>query len=257
MRSARSRLRRSDFCSRSSVSTGTRRSTSARSPLSRSPTKETDVSRTQRSARDADGQILVIFALGLTAFIFVLALILDGGRVFAERRKAQNAADAAATAGAAVLNHLTPAASLSAVQAAACKAAFDNGFGSGVVNSACGAAGTIVQIHVPGSGDGASQLTNVVNSFEAVGYVQVAVTSRFTSFIQSSLGGASLDASALAVAANIPSAGLGFGLIVLNPADCQTFILNGNNTRLTLHNGGVMVDSAAKKTGSPTCSSKD
>jgi Flp pilus assembly protein TadG len=215
------------------------------------------VSRAKRSSEGMDGQILVIFALGLTAFIFVLALILDGGRVYAERRRAQNAADAAATAGAAVLNHLSPAASLGAVQAAACKAAFDNGFGSGVVDAACGAGGTTVQIHVPGSGDGVSQLTNVANSFEAAGYVQVAVTSRFTSFIQSSLGGTSLDASALAVAANIPSAGLGFGLIVLNPADCQSFILNGNGTRLTLHNGGVMVDSAAKKTGSPTCSSKD
>ena len=43
------------------------------------------------------GQILVIFALGLTVFVFILALILDGGRVYAERRRTQNAADAAAT----------------------------------------------------------------------------------------------------------------------------------------------------------------
>jgi hypothetical protein len=191
------------------------------------------------------------------AFVFVLALILDGGRVYAERRKAQNAADAAATAGAAALNHNNPAASLLAVQNAACKAAFDNGYGSGVPDAACGPAGTIIQIHVPGASDGASQLTNVANAFETTGYVQVAVTARFTSFIQSWLGGGNLAASALAVAANIPSAGLGYGLLVLNPADCASFVLNGNNTRVTLHNGGAMVDSAAKKSASPTCSSKD
>ena len=215
------------------------------------------MARARLSREGERGQVLVLFVLGVVAFIFVLALILDGGRVYAERRRAQNAADSAATAGAAALNHNSPAASLGAVQAAACKAAFDNGYGSGAVDAACGPTGTAVIIHVPGSGDGVSQLTNVANAFEANGYVQVAVKSQFTSFIQNWLGGGHLEASTLAVAANIPSAGLGYGLIVLNPADCASFVLNGTNTLVTLHNGGAMVDSAAKKSASPTCSSKD
>lgn len=49
------------------------------------------------------GQTMVIFALGIIAFIAILALVLDGGMTYASRRKAQNAADAGALAGATVL----------------------------------------------------------------------------------------------------------------------------------------------------------
>src|SRR5437764_12591372 len=99
------------------------------------------MSRREDTKSDA-GQILVIFALGLTVFVFILALILDGGRVYAERRRTQNAADAAATAGASVLKSSNPAAALTAVQQAACSAAKSNGFGSGSVDSTCGPSGS-------------------------------------------------------------------------------------------------------------------
>lgn len=46
------------------------------------------------------GQSLVIVALGLVAFIAMLALVLDGGNAYAAKRQAQNAADAGALAGA-------------------------------------------------------------------------------------------------------------------------------------------------------------
>jgi Putative Flp pilus-assembly TadE/G-like len=46
------------------------------------------------------GQSLVIVALGLVAFIAILALVLDGGNAYAAKRQAQNAADAGALAGA-------------------------------------------------------------------------------------------------------------------------------------------------------------
>lgn len=46
------------------------------------------------------GQALVILTMMLLAFLAILALTLDGGLTFAQRRKAQNAADAAALAGA-------------------------------------------------------------------------------------------------------------------------------------------------------------
>jgi Flp pilus assembly protein TadG len=208
-------------------------------------------------AESETGQILVIFALGLTAFVFVLALILDGGRVYAERRRTQNAADAAATAGASVLKSSDPGGSLAAVQQAACSAAKDNGFGSGAVDSTCGPSGTVVKIHVPGSGDGVGDLPNVAAGFKTPGYVQVAVTSSFDSFVGSWLGGAPFRASALAVAANIHSSGIGFGVLVLNPADCGSLFINGTGTTLTIHNGGVMVDSSAAKSASPTCTTKN
>jgi Flp pilus assembly protein TadG len=199
------------------------------------------------------GQVLVLFALGLTAFVFVLALILDGGRVYAERRRTQNAADAAATAGASALTTSNPALSLVAVQTAACKAAKANGFGSGSVDSTCGPTGSDVVIHVPNSGDGVGNLPNVAASFTTSGYVQVAVRSNFVSIVQSWLGGGQIGASALAVAVNIHGSGIGYSVLVLNPADCGSFNINGTTTNLTVHNGGVMVDSAAAKSASPTC----
>jgi hypothetical protein len=52
--------------------------------------------------RIESGQILVIFSVAIIAFIAILALVLDGGLSLANRRGAQNAADAGALAGARV-----------------------------------------------------------------------------------------------------------------------------------------------------------
>lgn len=49
------------------------------------------------------GQSLVLFALMIIAFLAIAALVFDGGMTFAKRREAQNAADAAALAGARTL----------------------------------------------------------------------------------------------------------------------------------------------------------
>ena len=56
--------------------------------------------RTASRGRASDGQIIVIFALGLVAMIAMVGLVLDGGSTFAQRRGQQNAADLAAMAGA-------------------------------------------------------------------------------------------------------------------------------------------------------------
>lgn len=50
--------------------------------------------------RDERGAILVFVALSLTSILAVMGVVVDGSRVFAERRQMQNAADAAAMAGA-------------------------------------------------------------------------------------------------------------------------------------------------------------
>jgi Flp pilus assembly protein TadG len=56
--------------------------------------------RTASRTRANEGQIIVIFALGLVAMIAMVGLVLDGGSTFAQRRGQQNAADLAAMAGA-------------------------------------------------------------------------------------------------------------------------------------------------------------
>ncbi len=55
---------------------------------------------TRASRVQGEGQILVIFALGLVAMLAMVGLVLDGGSTFAQRRGQQNAADLAAIAGA-------------------------------------------------------------------------------------------------------------------------------------------------------------
>ena len=58
------------------------------------------IRRTASRTRASDGQIIVIFALGLVAMIAMVGLVLDGGSTFAQRRGQQNASDLAALAGA-------------------------------------------------------------------------------------------------------------------------------------------------------------
>jgi hypothetical protein len=53
--------------------------------------------RTHRGTRR--GQTLVIFAGGLVAFLGMVGLVIDGGNAFAQQRRTQNGADAAAEAG--------------------------------------------------------------------------------------------------------------------------------------------------------------
>lgn len=58
------------------------------------------VRRLHQSARDERGAVTVIFAMTLPLVIGVQMLVVDGSRVFVERRELQNAADAAALAAA-------------------------------------------------------------------------------------------------------------------------------------------------------------
>ncbi len=60
-------------------------------------------SRARRERTGEQGQAIVILAGGLTAIVVMIALIVDIGFAFGERRNSQNAADAAAEAGAGVL----------------------------------------------------------------------------------------------------------------------------------------------------------
>lgn len=54
----------------------------------------------QHERRGRAGQTLVVFALGLTALLGMVGLIIDGGNAFAQQRRTQNAVDAASEAGA-------------------------------------------------------------------------------------------------------------------------------------------------------------
>jgi Tfp pilus assembly protein PilX len=91
-----------------------------------------------RTPADAErGQILVIFALTITAVIAMVGLVLDSGSAFSQRRSEQNAADLAALAGAnAYMNtEDTVAARTAAAIAGARASAIKNGYTNGVGGS--------------------------------------------------------------------------------------------------------------------------
>jgi Flp pilus assembly protein TadG len=73
------------------------------------------------------GQVLVLFALGLVGFLALLGLVIDGGFLYVQRRTAQTAADAGALAGARALRELS---TVSAINSAAVNAAQANTFGT-------------------------------------------------------------------------------------------------------------------------------
>lgn len=67
--------------------------------MSRPSESYADRSATPRRRGSESGQILIVFVVVLTFIVGAVALMLDGGRVYWEKRMAQNAADAAAIAG--------------------------------------------------------------------------------------------------------------------------------------------------------------
>lgn len=72
------------------------------------------MTRLRRRAGQEDGQSLVFFVVGMTAFVLMVALVVDVGMWFQAQRKTQSVADAAALAGAQQLPYSTARASLSA-----------------------------------------------------------------------------------------------------------------------------------------------
>ncbi|HEX7069347.1 MAG TPA: pilus assembly protein TadG-related protein, partial [Rhodothermales bacterium] len=57
----------------------------------------------KRASEDERGQILVIVAAGMVILVALVGLVIDGGFAWGRQRDTQNAADAAALAGATVM----------------------------------------------------------------------------------------------------------------------------------------------------------
>lgn len=95
------------------------------------------------------GQILFVFALALVAIVAMTGLVLDGGSTFVQRRDMQNAADAAAMAGA--YDYANKNDATSAILAAHAVAVV-NGYPNGV-------GGVVVQVSVVNGGGGATDIT--------------------------------------------------------------------------------------------------
>jgi hypothetical protein len=162
--------------------------------------------------RSERGQILVIFAGSLLVLFGIAALVFDGGLMLLEKRDQQNAADAAAIAGARFLPT-----SQAAAEAEAREVATLNGFTDGVNDQ-------LVFVTFPSSGRIAVRIEDVTPSFFAGiwGIFEHDVASR-------------------AVAVNEDRALGPFGILTLEDHDCSALFVSGGGQISS--NGDIQVNS--------------
>lgn len=170
------------------------------------------MSSTTDSGRER-GQVLVIFALTLVVLLLFAALAFDTGSMLLERRDQQNAADAAALAGARYLP-----ASQGAADDAARAIATANGFTEGVDT-------VTVDVTFPGTGK-----------------IEVVIGSDRQSIFGGILGRADWAVAARAVAVNQTGVPADFAMLSLDPAGCEALLVSGNGT--VNANGNIQVNSS-------------
>ncbi len=168
--------------------------------------------------RKERGQALIIFALGVAALMGFVALAIDVGLVFESRRSAQNAADAAALAGASAL----PANGASAVSLAQ-DWAQRNGFQNGKN-------GVTVKVTTPYNGDPSK--------------IEVAITTSQPAVFAVLVGEKSFPVTARAVATRSNSSGINAAFLVLDPTLCKSFNKSGSANLVINNKGGIMDDSS-------------
>lgn len=175
------------------------------------------------------GIVAPLVLICLTGLIGVVAIVIDGGLLLAQRRHCQAVADAAALAAASVLYLEYPANaghdSDGNAAAAALALASDNGCNNDGVHST-------VTVHIPPtSGSYSGQY----------GFAEVIVTYNQPRLFSGIFGSSSLAVPARAVAQGT-WLGFGAGIIALAPTGSGTFSANGNGD-ITILSSGAIVDS--------------
>jgi hypothetical protein len=181
------------------------------------------------------GQILVIFTGGLVLILLIAALVFDVGQNLLDRRTEQNAADAAALAGAHHIAAATPyhggCAAPPAIRAvqAACDVAAANGFVDG-------SGGKTVRVDIP----------PIAPSTKA-GFplhIEVTIGSTRPSFFHGILGVTQQRTGAMGVATNGSDIALPVSLLALDPTGCGSNKINGAPGTAVTTNGTVQIDSS-------------
>ena len=164
----------------------------------------TSRSDTRRSGER--GQVLVLFAGGLVALLLVAALAFDVGSMLVQRRDEQNAADAAALAGARFV--LTDPV---AAEAAARQIAQLNGYEDSDPNE-------VVSVHIPA----------IHGRYVGLpGFIEVEVGSTRPSIFGGVIGRGSWPTGAMAVATNSQNLTFPFSMLALNPTECKAIAVSG------------------------------
>lgn len=152
------------------------------------------------------GQVLVLFAGGLVALLLVAALAFDVGMMLVERRDQQNAADAAALAGARFV--LTSPAQ---AEAAARRLARDNGFDDADPNE-------VVNVFMPAIHGRYAGLP---------GFIEVQIHATRPSIFGGVIGQATWPVGSLAVATNSQNLTFPFSMLALHPTACKAIAVSG------------------------------
>jgi putative Flp pilus-assembly TadE/G-like protein len=152
------------------------------------------------------GQVLVLFVGGLVALLIVAALAFDVGSMLVERRSEQNAADAAALAGARFVLTSDPNA-----RAAAQRIAKINGYDDADPNQ-------VVNIFIP-----------AIHGIYAglPGFIEVQIESTRPSVFGGIIGRANWPVGAYAVATNKQNLNFPFSMVALNPTACASIKVSG------------------------------
>ena len=166
------------------------------------------------------GQILVLFAAALSVLFLVAAMAFDVGMVVLERRDQQNAADAAALAGARYVlgspNFSGSCASAggNAAANAACEVVLENDFDDATASED-------VFVYIP----------PVDGEFAGFpGFVQVQIAATRAPIFAAIMGRNDWAVGSMAVAANQPGVTYSFGMLALNETQCKAIHISGTGT---------------------------
>jgi hypothetical protein len=170
---------------------------------------------------DEQGAILVLMVVTMVVLLGFSAVVVDLGNARQIRRQAQNASDAAALAGAYTLQSGGTAAQ---ARTAAESYAANNGFGTGL-----GVAYS-PPISGPRTGD--------------AGCVEVVSTKTVPGTFSKAIGQNQVGSSGRAVACQTTGAIGAYGIVSLNPSQCQSILVNGNEARIEMTNAGIFVNSS-------------
>ena len=196
---------------------------------------------TPKNRPSESGQILILLALGIVALLGFTALAIDGGAIFFDRRSAQNAADAAALAGAYELAHdpwdtntLT-----TRVETAAADRAHDNRYGTADGK-------TVTVLYPPDAASIQFATVDGVLDTDVNNYIQVKITSTVNTSLMHFIFPGTVQNTVEAVTHVVkPTRGnpfSGSGLVSLAPHACGRLYVGGN-INANLIGGGIFVNS--------------
>ena len=176
------------------------------------------------------GQAIVMIAILLIVILGFTALAIDGGRIYSERRTAQNAADAAAMSAA-----LTKC-SKGNITAAAQQIAASNGFNNDGINN-------IITVNSPpNSGpyaNDAKYVEVIIETRILPGFASVIHPEPF-SFNGRAVSHCTISSSTGGAASGTPYAN---AIVVLDKTECKAMKITGNGN-VTVVSGGVFVNSS-------------